>query len=140
MACFVSFTSSSPSGAPCELEESCLFGLYLAIFRLGDNERWFVHLCLRRSQRLSDGFQVVPIDVLDMPAVGRETFADVFGESQVGRTIDGDAVAVVEVDELTQLQMAGERCCFGSNAFHHVAIATDAVAVVIDDWVVGAMK
>ena len=51
------------------------------------------------------GGTVTPVDpVDDVPAVGLEASADVLGEGDVGAAVDGDAVAVVEADQLARRQ------------------------------------
>src|SRR5207237_5459678 len=39
---------------------------------------------------------------------------------------------VVEIDEIAEAEVAGERCGFGADAFLEIAVRTDAVDVVID--------
>ena len=54
------------------------------------------------------GVAVVAIDGQGVPAVGGETFGDVFGPGEVGLALDGDAVVVVEDDELAEAEVAGK--------------------------------
>ena len=68
-----------------------------------------------------------------MPAIGFETSGAVFGEGKIGRTIDGDVVVIVEIDQLAELERARQRCGFGRNALHQVAICDDSIDIVIND-------
>ena len=52
---------------------------------------------------------------------------------QRGRAVDGDAVVVVQEDQLLELQMAGERERLMADAFHQVAVGAQHIGVVIDD-------
>jgi len=70
-----------------------------------------------------------------VPAVGLEALAPIFGEGKLCGTLDGDAVVVIEIDELAQLQMAGQRGCLGRHAFHQVTVSDDAEGVMVDDVV-----
>ena len=47
-------------------------------------------------------------DVLDVPAVRGESAGRVVGERQLGRSVDGDVVVVVDVDEASQPEVPGE--------------------------------
>ena len=48
------------------------------------------------------------VDVLDVPAVGLEAGADVFGEGQRRVAFDGDVVVVVDPAEVRQLEVPGQ--------------------------------
>src|SRR5687767_10056006 len=83
--------------------------------------------------------------MLDVPAVGLEALALVLGvEGEGGGTVDGDAVVVVDVDELAETVLARDGGRFASDALHQVAVGADGVDVVIDylvpDPVVSARK
>ncbi|MNZ56762.1 hypothetical protein D3C78_747150 [compost metagenome] len=76
------------------------------------------------------------VDVADhLPAVGLEALRCVVGEPAVDFAVDGDAVVVVEGDQLAQAQGAGQGTDFVGDAFHHAAIAEEHVGVVVDDVV-----
>ena len=81
-----------------------------------------------------DGVEVVAVGhVQHVPAVALEAPADVLGEGQVGVAVDGDAVVVVEHDELAELQVPGEDCAPRCHALHQVAVADERPDAVIDD-------
>ncbi|MOA15582.1 hypothetical protein D3C78_1357470 [compost metagenome] len=54
--------------------------------------------------------------------------------------VDGDAVVVVEGDQLVQALGAGQGADFMGNTFHHAAIAEEHVGVVVDDVVAVAVE
>ncbi len=84
---------------------------------------------------------VVTVDVTDhLPAIGLEAARGVIGEPAVHLAIDGDAIVIVEGDQLVQAQRAGQRADFVADAFHHAAVAEEHVGVVIDDVVAGAVE
>ena len=75
-----------------------------------------------------------PVDVLHhAPAVGLEALRRVFGEPAGNLAVDGDAVVVVEHDQLAELQVSRRTTPLRANAFHEAAVADEAVGVVIDD-------
>ena len=61
-------------------------------------------------------------------------------QGDVGGAGQGDVVLVVEVDQLAETEVAGERGGLHGDAFHHVAVGDDAVGVVVDDLVAGAVE
>ena len=71
-----------------------------------------------------------------MPAVGPEALAHVFGEGDVSIALDGDAVVVVEVDELAQAQGARQRRRLGGDPLLQVSVGDEGVGEVVDELVV----
>ncbi len=79
---------------------------------------------------------VMAVDVADhLPVVRFETRRGVVGEPAVHFAVDGNAVVVVEGDQLVQAQGAGQRGDFVGDTFHHAAVAEEHVGVVVDDGV-----
>ena len=76
----------------------------------------------------------------DLPAVALVALGHIFGEREVGWAIERDVVGVVEVDELAELEMAGERRCLGTDTFHEVAIAAEHPGVVVDEGLLGGVE
>ena len=84
----------------------------------------------------ADFVRVVAVDVgHHVPAVAFETLGGVVGEPAVDFAVDGDAVVIVEHDQLAQPQSTGQGADFVGNTFHHAAIAHEYVGIVIDDVV-----
>ena len=73
------------------------------------------------------------VDARRRPAGRLEALHLVDGIGKRGGTVDRDAVVVEQNDELSQLQMAGERYCLLADAFHQVAVGGEHVGLVIDD-------
>ena len=69
---------------------------------------------------------IVRIGAPDLPPVGLEAPGDVLGEGEPGVALDRDVVVVVEVDEVPEPPVTGERGGLGGHAFHQVAVAHDA--------------
>ena len=83
----------------------------------------------------------MPVDVADhLPAIGLEALRGVVGEPAVDLAVDGNAVVVVEGDQLVQAQGAGQRGDLMGNAFHHAAVAEEGVGVVVDHRVAVAVE
>ena len=68
-----------------------------------------------------------------IPAVGFETTAHVVSVPSLDVTINADAVVVVDRDKLVEPPDACKRADFVADAFHHAAIAKEAVGAVVDD-------
>ena len=92
--------------------------------------------------RLGDGIniRVALGHVLHVPAVGLVTLQHVLGEGHIGASINGDAVVVVEGNQLAQLQVTGQGGCFGGNTLLIAAVAHDHVGVVIHHGGVGLVE
>ena len=75
-----------------------------------------------------------------LPVVGFETLWRVVGEPAFNFAVDGDAVVVVERDQLAQTQRTGQRADFVGDAFHHAAITQEHVGVVVDYRVARAVE
>ena len=92
------------------------------------------------ERRLDRGEVLGVVDVLDVPAVRLEALALVLGrEGQRGRAVDRDVVVVVEVDELAEAEVAGDRRGLLRHTLHQVAVRADREDAVVDDLVVGAV-
>ena len=75
-----------------------------------DDERRAVRLGLGLGDGAIDRGQVVDVgDVQHLPAVRLKALGRIVAEREVGAPVDGDAVVVVEADELAELLVAGER-------------------------------
>jgi len=91
-------------------------------------------LLLGLADGVVDGLDVVPVDILDhVPAVGAETGRRIVGEPALDVAVDGNAVVVIEDDQLAELPGSGKGACFVADAFHQAAVANERVGVVVDD-------
>ena len=75
----------------------------------------------------------IALDVLNVPVVGFEAAAAVFGEAEICIAVDGGVVVVVEDDEVVESEVTGEGTGFRSDAFLQVTVTYDDVDVVIED-------
>ena len=75
-----------------------------------------------------------------VPAVGFETLRGVVAEPAFDLAVDGNAVVVVQHDQLRQAQRAGQRTGFVRNAFHQAAVADEGVSIVIDHVQAGLVE
>ena len=88
-----------------------------------------------------DGVQVLPVQRPGhLPAVGRETARHILQKGDVGIALDGDAVVVVEDDELAQLQRAGQRGRFRRHPLLQIAVRGQDIGMVVDEFVAGAVE
>ncbi len=93
------------------------------------------------ARRFFEGFEVLDVFyVLDVPAVGLEALGFVFGvEGDGGRTVDGDAVVVVEVDKLPQSVLPSDGGGLVGDALHQVPVGAYCVDAVVHDLVPDAV-
>ena len=94
-------------------------------------------------ERRVEGVDVVAVvgrDFLRVPTVSSVARADVLGEREIGRTGERHFVIVVQNDQLAELEVAGERGSFRRDAFHQVAVARDAIGVVVDDFLFAIVR
>ena len=68
-----------------------------------------------------------------MPAAGGKPRRHVFGETDAGRAIDGNAVVVVEQDQLAEAEMAGKRDRFLADALLEATVTAEDIGVVVDE-------
>ena len=69
----------------------------------------------------------------DVPAVASKRLRDVVGVRELGRAVDRDVVVVVDVDEATEPEVAGERRGLVAHALLEAAVAGDREHVVVGD-------
>ena len=69
-----------------------------------------------------------------MPVVGCEAGDSILGESQIRRAVDGNVIVIVEIDQLSQAQMARQRGGFGGHALHQVAIRDNGIDEMIKQF------
>jgi len=103
-----------------------------------DHERGPLFLGAGGGEGGPQGVQVVHVvHLLDVPAVGAEAGRLVLRiEGERGRTVDRDPVVVVDVDELAQAEVAGDRCRLGGHPLHQVSVRADGEDAMVDDHVV----
>src|SRR5665213_1053448 len=108
--------------------------------RARQDQRGMSFVGVRRSERCVDGAYIHPVYLLYLPTTGGESRADIFRACDVRRSRQRDLIRVVEYDEPTEVQIAGERRRLCRHAFHQVAIAGDDVRVMVDDLVVRSVE
>ncbi len=88
-----------------------------------------------RFQGLADGLvhggRVVPVNRLDVPAIGPEAACDFVRAGHVRPSVDSDAVVVVEADQVIEPQVPGQRGGFVGDALHQVSVRGQDVDAVI---------
>ena len=97
----VAAISASPSGAPCVFSEPPRLGAPLPITRLAGDQRRPVGVP-RGLDRRGDGFQVMAVDLDDMPAGGPEARRLVHRRREGGRAVDGNRIVVPEDDQAAE--------------------------------------
>ena len=86
-------------------------------FGIHQNKRGFASL-LGLANGICNGVDVIAVYIVDgMPAIGTIPRCDIFVEGNGGVALDGDAVAIVQNNELIQLLRTGKGAGLGGNAF-----------------------
>ena len=90
-----------------------------------------------RAPRVGDGtpdrHDVVAVDRADhVPAIGSKACRGVVAKPGIDRTVDRDAVVVVQRDQLVEPPHASQRADLVTDAFHQAAVAEKDVGVVVD--------
>ncbi len=79
------------------------------------------------------------VHTLHMPAVRLEALGPIFRVGQIRAAFDGDVVVVIEIDELAQLEVAGQTGGLAGNALHQIPVPTDGVDVMVHHVEAGAV-
>src|SRR5439155_1022196 len=88
------------------------------------------------GERRVERAEVVAVrHALHVPAVALEPLRRVVREREIGLAVDGDAIVVVDPDQTTELQMAGERAGFVRRALHQVAVGREEISAMVEDAV-----
>ena len=105
--------------------------------RAADNQGRFVLHALRFLNRFFHRLRIVAVDLVHhVPVVGLEAFCRVVGEPALGFPVDGDAVVIVEANQLAEPQGARQGADLMGNPLHQAAVTHKHVGVVIDNLVV----
>ena len=100
------------------------------------DQRGFVARRLRLGDRLRDRRHIMAVDRADdVPAVGAKPRRRVVREPAQHGAVDGDAVVVVQRNQLVELPGTGQGTGLVADAFHQAAVTKEHIAVVIDDAV-----
>ncbi len=89
---------------------------------------------LRRLECLGQTVEVVGhlTEVVNVPAVRGEPPGGVVAEGERRRTVDRDAVVVVDADQPPEPEVTGERRRLVADALHHAPVAGDHERVMVD--------
>ncbi len=79
------------------------------------------------------------VDALHMPAIGLKALGPIFRVGQIRAAFDGDVVVVVEIDELAQLEVAGQTGGLAGDALHQIPVPADGVDVMVHHVEAGAV-
>jgi hypothetical protein len=107
---------------------------------MGKNQRRPFALALCLFDRLRHIVDIVSILYFPrVPAVGGEARGNIFCECQTRGPGQRNMVLVVQINQLAQSQVAGERGGLAGDALHEIAIAANCISVVIHDVVAGTV-
>ena len=104
------------------------------------NNGWFAPVGFGRFDSCSDRITVVPVNFLNIPAVGLETGSYILRKGEIGGTVDGDAVGIVQVDQLVEFEVPGKGGRLMGDALHQVAVAYNGVGVMVCNLVYAAVE
>lgn len=83
---------------------------------------------------------VAVVDDDDVPAVSLVALGDILSEGDVGVTINGDVVVVVDGNEVAELEVTSQGRGLTRNTLHQAAIAEEAVGVVVREGEAGLVE
>src|SRR5438132_2011589 len=101
-----------------------------------DNQRGPFVFPNRRGKGLFQLLTIIGVaDALHVPMIPHETRRHVVAERQSRIALNGNAIVVVDPDEIAETQMPSQRRRLTGDAFHHAAIPAQRHDVVRDDLV-----
>src|SRR6185369_3715074 len=106
----------------------------------GDNDRRLAGFCLGGGNGGNDLVVVVAVNFLYVPAAGGEAPFNILGPGQIGFSLDGDAVAVVDVDQVAQLEVTGQGRRLVADSFLETAITKQCVYMMVDRLEIGSVE
>ena len=81
------------------------------------------------------------VDTVDNPpAIASEAARHILREPGIHSAVDGDAVVVVEADELAEFERSRERCRLVRYAFHETAVPGNRPGAMVHDLVFGLVE
>ena len=120
-------------GRAVHTRSALLVGRTPADHRLAADKSRSAGLLLGGVDRGLDLFRVVTVDVANhLPAIGLEAARRIVGEPVAHLAVDGDAVVIIEDNQLAQTERTGQRAGFVGDPFHETAVADETPGVVID--------
>lgn len=75
---------------------------------------------------------VAVLNDLDVPAVGLVALGNILSEGNVGVTVNGNVVVIVDADEVAELEVASQRRGLARDTLHQATITEEAVGVVVN--------
>src|SRR5579872_3036234 len=96
---------------------------------------WLVFYVLCFLKSIRDRFKIIAFiaQVLHMKIISFKTFYYIICIRERGITLNGDMVIVIQVDELSQSQVACHRGRFMRCPFHQVAVTAKNVGIVVNN-------
>mmetsp|Transcript_40566 Transcript_40566/g.97982 ORF Transcript_40566/g.97982 Transcript_40566/m.97982 type:complete len:342 (+) Transcript_40566:766-1791(+) len=104
---------------------------------LDGNNRWLVS---RLLSLFDCGSQVIQLsnnirDFLNMPSVGFITLLDIFGKGQIGGSINGNVIVVIQDNQFAKTQMSRQTAGFSRNTFLETTISANHIGIIVKDLV-----
>jgi len=76
---------------------------------------------------------VTILNPLGVPTIRLEASENVFSEGDIGITVNGDMVVIIDANEVSKLEMTGEGSSFGGNAFLEAAVTDKDVGEAVKE-------
>ena len=106
----------------------------------GDDDRRLAGFGLGSGNRGDDLVVVVPVNLLHMPAGSSKAPFYVLGPGKISLPFDGDAVAVVDIDQVAQFEVTGQSCRLVTDSLLQAAIASQGINIMVDRLEVGGIE
>lgn len=100
------------------------------------DQGWLISDSLGILDGLLNGLKIIVtiLDPLGVPSVGLEAGENIFSERDVGVTVDGDVVVIIDGNEVAELEMSGQRDGFSGNTLLQTTVSKECVGMVVEEW------
>src|SRR4249920_2374414 len=103
-----------------------------------NNERWPITRLVKDVYGVLDALDIVGVAYTqNIPSISQKSRLDVLCKSDARIALDDDVVVVVDPAEVVEPQVRCQRRRFRRAAFHHAAVSTNGIDVVIEDLEAG---
>ena len=104
-----------------------------ADLRLDGDKGRMLGICLCSLDRLADRVDIIAIFYSDrLETKCLHTLLYILTECDVRASLDGDAVGIIENNQLGKSQGTCQRECLRGNAFHHTSVAAQYIGVMVN--------
>ncbi len=106
-----------------------------------DDQRGAIGGARERVERTFEHREVIGVtNACDVPSVPHESSGDVIAVGERRVAFNGDVVVVVDPAQVAEFEMPGQRRGLTRDPFHHAAVATQRVDVIVEQLEAGTIE